>query len=138
MIMSNFSVPNEVILPFIKETLGNSHQSSYEYLKNIILAKKDVEERRSLFYKKEIKEKKEELMKKAIENKRMGEYVLKIVAEHGYFGMEELEYRTICKDLRNIHQEILARLDIPTEKKWIRLIPVDKGIDYIQMKQEVA
>ena len=54
------------------------------------MAKKDVEERRSLFYRKEIKEKKEELMKKAVENKKKGEYVLKIVAEHGYFGMEGL------------------------------------------------
>lgn len=103
------------------------------------MAKKDVEERRSLFYRKEIKEKKEELMKKAIENKKKGEYVLKIVAEHGYFGMEGLEYRTICKELKNIHLDILPRIkNLPSEKKWIRLIPVDKKMDYIQMKQEVA
>jgi hypothetical protein len=25
-----------------------------------------------------------------------------------------------------------------TEDKWIRLIPVDKNLDYIKMKQEVA
>ena len=122
MIMSNFSIPNEIILPFIKETLGNSHISSYEYLKNIILSKKDIEERRSLFYKKEIKEKKEVEMKIAKENKSVGQYVINIVAEHGYFGMEELDYRTLCKKLRNIHLEILPRLRLPTEKKWIRLI----------------
>ena len=77
-------------------------------------------------------------MRKAIDNKKTGEYVLKIVAEHGYLGMEGLQYRTICKDLSNIHLEILPRLNIATENKWIRLIPVDKKLDYIQMKQEVA
>lgn len=77
-------------------------------------------------------------MRKAMDKKKMGEYVLKIVAQHGYFGMEELSYRTICKDLNNIHLEILPRLKMTTEDKWIRLIPVDKKIDYIQMKQEVA
>lgn len=56
--MANFSVPNEIILPFIKEALGTTQQSSYEYLKSIIILKKDVEERHSLFYRKEIKEKK--------------------------------------------------------------------------------
>lgn len=65
-IIANFSVPNEIVLPFIKETIGAAHQSSYEYLKGIILNKKDVEERQSLFYRKEIKEKKEELLKKAL------------------------------------------------------------------------
>jgi hypothetical protein len=58
-LIANFSVPNEVILPFIKEAVGSVHQGSYEYLKSIILLKKDVEERQSLFYRREIKEKKE-------------------------------------------------------------------------------
>jgi hypothetical protein len=47
-----------------------------------------VEERQSLFYRKEIKEKKEELLKKALENRRMGEYAIKIVAQHGFFGKD--------------------------------------------------
>jgi hypothetical protein len=50
--IANFSIPNEIILPFIKGVLGNVHQGSYEYLKGIILAKKDVEERQKLFYQK--------------------------------------------------------------------------------------
>jgi hypothetical protein len=41
-LIANFSVPNEIILPFIKEALGNSYQGSYDYLKSIILNKKDV------------------------------------------------------------------------------------------------
>ena len=52
--------------------------------------------------------------------------MLKIVAEHGYFGTDELAYRTICKELKDLHLEILPRLKMSTERKWIRLIPVDK------------
>lgn len=65
----------------------------------------------------------------------MGEYAIIIIAQHGYFGKEELKYRTICKQLRDIHLEILARLNMSTEVKWIRLIPIDNSLNYIKMKQ---
>jgi hypothetical protein len=67
------------------------------------LSKKDVEERKSLFYKKEVKEKKEELHKKALDNKKMGEYAIKIVAQSGFLSKEELNFRLICKDLKGVH-----------------------------------
>jgi hypothetical protein len=68
----------------------------------------------------------------------MGEYAIKIIAQHGFFGKEELKYRSICKDLKNIHLDILGRLNMSTEQKWIRLIPIDSKMEYIKMKQEVA
>lgn len=68
----------------------------------------------------------------------MGEYAIIIIAQHGFFGKEELKYRTICKQLKDIHLEILARLNMSTEVKWIRLIPVDNNLNYIKMKQTVA
>jgi hypothetical protein len=58
-IMSNLSVPTEISLPFIKEILGSENQPSFEYLKSIILSKKDVVQRQKIFYKTEIKEKSE-------------------------------------------------------------------------------
>lgn len=74
-------------------------------------------------------------MRRAIDCKRQGQYALQIVAEHGYLGMEELGFRLICRELKDIHMEILSRLPLPTEKKWIRLIPVNHDLDYISMKQ---
>lgn len=36
-------------------------------------------------------------MRRAIDSKRQGQYAIQIVAEHGYLGMEELEFRFICR-----------------------------------------
>lgn len=58
--MANLLVPTETSLPFIKKLLGNNENSrSFEYLKGILFAKKDQEQRQKLFYRTEIKEKKE-------------------------------------------------------------------------------
>lgn len=57
--MANLLVPNEISIPFIKQLIGNNENSrSFEYLKGILLAKKDQEQRQKIFYRTEIKEKK--------------------------------------------------------------------------------
>lgn len=75
------------------------------------------------------------LLVKAVEEKKIGEYVIRIVAQHGFLGREELTLRIVSRGLRDIHLDILARLNISTYMKWIRLIPVDQKLDYIRMKQ---
>lgn len=65
----------------------------------------------------------------------MGQYAIKIVAQHGFLGRGELNYRLICRALKDIHLDILGRLKMPSSHKWIHLIPVDNGLQYIGMKQ---
>lgn len=47
-LVTHFSVPNEIVLPFLRESLGRSHQDAYDYLKGLILNKKDAEERQNI------------------------------------------------------------------------------------------
>jgi len=52
--MANFDVDKEISLTFIKDFLGEtnpSKSSAFEYLRGIILSKKDIEERRKIFFK---------------------------------------------------------------------------------------
>ena len=41
--LANFSIPSQILLPFIKDSLGNHGEGSYDYLKGLVLSKKDVE-----------------------------------------------------------------------------------------------
>jgi hypothetical protein len=41
--MGNLSLPSEITLPFLKNTLKNSGETSYQYLKDIVQGRRDRE-----------------------------------------------------------------------------------------------
>lgn len=57
--MANLLVASDIAIPFIKSLLGKGENSrSFDYLKTILLQKKDIQERQKIFYQTEIKGKK--------------------------------------------------------------------------------
>jgi hypothetical protein len=72
-------------------------------LKGIILSKKDIEERRKIFFKTEVKEKREKKLRKIIETKKVAEFCILITAKRGFFSREQLNIRMISKYLINVH-----------------------------------
>lgn len=68
----------------------------------------------------------------------MAEYGIMVTAKRGFFGKGDLGLRLINSEMKNIHLEILSHLEMPTEIKWVHLIPLNKKLDYVEMKREVA
>ena len=138
-IMANLLTPSEVAIPFIKSLLGkNENSRSFEYLKTILLEKKDQQERQKIFFRTEIKGKKEEEMRKAFEQKKVAEFGIMVAAKRGSFGKDDLSLRLVTSGHKNIHREIISRLDMPINEKWIHIIPLKQDLNYVEMKQEVA
>lgn len=73
-----------------------------------------------------------------MENKKIAEYAITIAAKRGFFGKADLNLRLINSTLKNVHLEIISRLDMKIEEKWIHLIPFRRELDYVDMKREVA
>ena len=44
----------------------------------------------------------------------MAEYGIRIAAQRGFFGKEDLGLRLINTELKNIHLEILSHLEMPS------------------------
>ena len=50
----------------------------------------------------------------AIENKSVAQYAFLIIASNGFFKKEDIELRLVCKELQNIHLQILANIEMTT------------------------
>lgn len=65
--MSNLLIETEISIPFLKSLFSkDANIKSFEYLRSILLERKDIQERQKIFYRTEVKGKKEEAMRKVI------------------------------------------------------------------------
>ena len=76
----------------------------------------------------------ESKMRFVIEKKKMAEFCIKITAKKGFLSQKEINTRLVCKQLRDIHKNILYGIKMAPQDKWIHLIP-EKKMNYQQFKK---
>lgn len=129
--MANLSLSTEVTLPFLKQIVKNN-EPSYQYLKDILISKRDREQRQKIISNDKLKSMQ---LKKVLEGPLTlrAATCISIVAQKGFLDLESLPLRLICKGLKNLHLHIYYRMPVSVGKKWKWLCHPIKG----QKKEEI-
>lgn len=115
-LMANLSLSTEVTLPFLKQILKNN-EPSYQYLKDILINKRDREQRQKIISNDKLKSMD---LKKILEGPLALRAVscITIIAQKGFLDLESLPLRLICTSLKNLHLDIYYRMPVNVGKKW--------------------
>jgi hypothetical protein len=126
--MANLSLPTEVALPFLRHELKNN-EPSYHYLKDIVLSKRDREQRQKLL---PSQDSKSNHFKTLLAGPQSDQFVfcLRLTASRGMLGYEDLHLRLVCKGLKTVNLDIVYRLPVSLERKWKSLCNPKLGKDY--------
>ena len=105
--MANMSLSTEISLPYLRQALIDN-ESSYQYLKNILQDRRDREQRQDLQGQKT--KSANILSAMASSTSIQAVTCIAIVGEQGFFDLDGLSLRLVCKQLKLIHLDIIHRL----------------------------
>lgn len=121
-LLSSLSVATEFSLPLVRKMLNGQSGPAFEFLKESLYSKQDIQLRQKLTDPKELRLKRIQKLVKAQGEHLIGIYVLKLVAKSGLLDQHSLHIRLVCRDLRKADRYILSSLSIP--KKWMRILHI--------------